>query len=208
MKVSTILIPFFLPKVNANTHTDTSMPLLSLEFWTSYYHKEKAAIENVKKNLNIYYYKGVWKQGHDNILVPLWLSQSYFLTGRRPPWYIIHNFFSSQDKNLWVQSRLISNSQTTYRSLLGKLTNRNSNRSPHHWDFWMANTTSEIDWKFFLSFRSILAKLRASRSQSARLAASLIDSKSSTWATPTILLICKETHFRVQQIIKSRRLLI
>jgi len=41
---------------------------------------------------------------------------------------------------------------------------------------------------FVLSLRSILAKLRAFRSQVARLTASVMDSKSSTWATPTILL--------------------
>ncbi|GAY66596.1 hypothetical protein CUMW_250040 [Citrus unshiu] len=44
-------------------------------------------------------------------------------------------------------------------------------------------------WKFRLSSRSNFASSRACRSQAARLLSCLIDSKSSTWATPTILLI-------------------
>jgi len=57
---------------------------------------------------------------------------------------------------------------------------------------WMAETTSEMELNFRLSLRRILARLRARPSQSARLVASAIDSKSSTWATPTILLLPKE----------------
>jgi len=55
----------------------------------------------------------------------------------------------------------------------------------------MANTTSSMDWNFFLSLRTIFARSRACCSHLARLLASVIDSKSSTWATPTILLSCK-----------------
>lgn len=49
-----------------------------------------------------------------------------------------------------------------------------------------------MPWNFRLSFRSSLAKSRARLSQSALTPASAIDSKSSTWATPTILLWTKE----------------
>lgn len=52
----------------------------------------------------------------------------------------------------------------------------------------MAETTSVIAWKFLRSLRSNFAPSRARCSQSARFLASVIDSKSSTCATPTILL--------------------
>ena len=53
---------------------------------------------------------------------------------------------------------------------------------------WIAEMTWPMESNWRLPLRSIFARLRARRSQYARLLGSAIDSKSSTWATPTILL--------------------
>lgn len=155
----------------------------------------------------------VWEQLSSGLLMLLSLPLgSSFDSHNHTFWWeedltvTVYNF-PTLDTNPWVWSRLILKSQTTYRGI-SRFRNHNVNRSFYEWDFWIASTTSVMVWNLLLSFRSIFAKLRASRSQSARLAASLIDSKSSTWATPTILLVCKETHFRVQHKIKTRRILI
>ena len=61
-------------------------------------------------------------------------------------------------------------------------------REPYESICCMFQITSSMDTYFFLSFMTVFAKLSAFLSHSARLAASIIDSKSSTCATPTILL--------------------
>jgi len=57
---------------------------------------------------------------------------------------------------------------------------------------WIAEMTWPMESNWRLPLRSIFARLRARRSQYARLLGSAIDSKSSTWATPTILLQYRE----------------